>query len=105
MSEPLSTSESIVTNSSGSTLNIPAFNLENILGENHDAVEHPGTNGAPATGWDEETPEVAAVEGFCVECEGESRVSAPLLTPFTNADAIGRSACTGVVRNVFRHIL
>lgn len=47
------------------------FNLENILGENHDAIEHPGINGAPVTGWDEEMPEKPVAEGFCVECEGE----------------------------------
>jgi hypothetical protein len=51
--------------------NGPAFSLENILGENHDAVEHPGTNGVDASGWDEEAPENAVPEGFCIECEGE----------------------------------
>lgn len=51
-------------------INMPAFSLENILGENHDAVEHPGTNGVSAIGWDEEVPEKAVSEGFCIECEG-----------------------------------
>jgi hypothetical protein len=47
------------------------FSLENILGENHEFIEHPGCNGE-ITGWDEEIPEKAAVEGYCVECEGQS---------------------------------
>jgi hypothetical protein len=41
------------------------FSLENILGENHEFIEHPGSKG-----WDEETPEGTVAEGFCVECEG-----------------------------------
>jgi hypothetical protein len=49
------------------------FSLENILGENHDAVEHPGTeNTQAATGWDEEETEKPLAEGYCVECEGVS---------------------------------
>jgi hypothetical protein len=52
-------------------INVPTFSLENILGENHDAVEHPGTNGVSAAMWDEETPETTVAEGFCIECEGE----------------------------------
>lgn len=48
-----------------------AFSLETILGDNHEAVEHPGTNGQAPTGWDEEVTENAPGEGFCVECEGE----------------------------------
>lgn len=100
MSEPISSTEDTTA-----TINIPAFSLENILGENHDAVEHPGIKGAPATGWDEESPEVAAVEGFCVECEGERMVAPILYRLFTNAVRIGRSACASVVRNVWRRIL
>ncbi|KAK0206857.1 hypothetical protein DFS33DRAFT_1317544 [Desarmillaria ectypa] len=47
------------------------FSLENILGANHESLEHPGTNGSPATGWDEETPEKPPAEGFCIECEDQ----------------------------------
>ena len=49
-----------------------AFNLETILSNNHEAVEHPGTfsNRASAVGWDEEGAETQAAEGYCVECEG-----------------------------------
>jgi hypothetical protein len=70
-------------------INVPDFSLENILGENHDAVEHPGTNGVSTTGWDdlEETPENAIAEGFCIECEGElcsSLLCAVLDTTITN---------------------
>jgi len=58
--------------SSDSTINVPAFSLENILGENHDAVEHPGTNPNDVSdaAWNDETPENQATEGYCVECEG-----------------------------------
>jgi hypothetical protein len=44
-----------------------SFSLENILGENHDAV---ATTVAP-TGWDEEDIERPLIEGYCVECEGK----------------------------------
>jgi len=52
--------------------NSGAFSLENILGENPDAVEHPGVleHQASATGWDQEETERPVLEGFCVECEG-----------------------------------
>ncbi|KAF9236230.1 hypothetical protein BU15DRAFT_50382 [Melanogaster broomeanus] len=58
---------------SGST-----FSLENILGDNHEALEHPGLKqqelDAPTTaaqGWDEESANRPAAEGFCVECEDQ----------------------------------
>ncbi|KAJ7591437.1 hypothetical protein C8J56DRAFT_935571 [Mycena floridula] len=48
------------------------FSLANILGQNHETVEHPELNGKPASGWDEETTEPTAVEeGFCIECEDQ----------------------------------
>ena len=51
------------------------FSLENILGENHDAVEHPGPKHTQAaTGWDEEETEKPLAEGYCVECEGVSPI-------------------------------
>lgn len=55
-----------------------AFNLETILGDNHEAVEHPGvlSNGGSAVGWDEEGAETQAAEGYCVECEGQSNFDA-----------------------------
>jgi len=55
------------TNSTSGT-----FSLENILGENHESLEHPGIEGVPAGGWDEEVPEKPVIEGFCIECEGQS---------------------------------
>ncbi|PPQ63131.1 hypothetical protein CVT24_005771 [Panaeolus cyanescens] len=49
-----------------------AFNLENILGEHHDIVEHPETEASePATGWDQEDTEKPVAEGYCVECEDQ----------------------------------
>ncbi|KAF9534128.1 hypothetical protein CPB83DRAFT_843724 [Crepidotus variabilis] len=50
-----------------------AFSLENILGDNHEALEHPGTNDAErdAKGWDEEEVETPLAEGYCVECEDQ----------------------------------
>ena len=56
---------------------LQTFSLENILGEHHDKIEHPGVElsngGSTATGWDQEIIEDPVVEGFCVECEGKSR--------------------------------
>lgn len=50
------------------------FSLENILGDNHDAIEHPTVTGdvasTPAGGWDEEDTERPLIEGYCIECEG-----------------------------------
>lgn len=46
-----------------------AFSLENILGENHDAVQDLATRVAPSTN-DEEDIEHPVIEGYCVECEG-----------------------------------
>ncbi|KAF8638576.1 hypothetical protein AX17_002118 [Amanita inopinata Kibby_2008] len=47
------------------------FSLENILGENPDDIQHPKLNGASTTGWDEETTEKPALEGYCIECEDQ----------------------------------
>jgi len=53
------------------------FTLENILGSNHEAVEHPrlkenDSDSATrrAEGWDEESIDLPTAEGFCIECEG-----------------------------------
>jgi hypothetical protein len=45
-----------------------AFSLENILGENHDAVQQLATKVGPMD--DEEDIERPFIEGYCVECEG-----------------------------------
>lgn len=47
------------------------FSLENIL-SNHDDLEHPKyrEEDKPAGGWDEDTAEKPAAEGYCIECEG-----------------------------------
>lgn len=65
-------------NDAGPTESGAAFSLENILGDNHDALEHPRLKqqelDAPTTtaeGWDEESANRPTAEGFCVECEGE----------------------------------
>jgi hypothetical protein len=51
-----------------------AFSLENILSDNHHAVEHPTVTGGvastPAEGWDEEGTERPPIDGYCIECEG-----------------------------------
>lgn len=50
----------------------PAFSLKNILSDTHESVEHPGINGVPIGGWDEEeAPAKPVEEGNCVECEGK----------------------------------
>jgi hypothetical protein len=45
----------------------PAFSLENILGNDHDKLEHPDVR---PEGWDEEDTERDVAHGYCVECEG-----------------------------------
>ena len=47
--------------------NGPTFSLENILGNDHDKLEHPDIR---PEGWDEEDAEREAAHGYCVECEG-----------------------------------
>lgn len=56
-----------------------SFTLENILGENHEGLEHPGlkqretaNSSTVAEGWDEESADATTAEGYCVECEGGS---------------------------------
>lgn len=50
------------------------FSLENIL-SNHDDLEHPKyrEEDKPTGGWDEDSTEKPAAEGYCIECEGLSR--------------------------------
>lgn len=54
------------------------FSLENILGDNHDAVEHPrlkrqelDASPTVAEGWDEESVDGPNTAGYCVECEDQ----------------------------------
>lgn len=54
------------------------FTLENILGTNHEDVEHPRLKEKdssdatePGEGWDEESVVRPAADGFCVECEDQ----------------------------------
>ena len=59
-----------------------AFSLETILNDDSETLEHPDFKGEPEKGWDEESTERAASEGFCIECEGESPLPPPwLCTP------------------------
>lgn len=46
------------------------FSLENILGENHDNLEHPRFRDEDCTEEDSETAAQPAAEGYCIECEG-----------------------------------
>ena len=47
--------------------NGPLFSLENILGDDHEKLEHPDVR---PEGWDEEDVEKEIAHGYCVECEG-----------------------------------
>jgi len=47
--------------------NGPLYSLENILGDDHDKLEHPDIR---PEGWDEEDAERQVARGYCVECEG-----------------------------------
>jgi hypothetical protein len=60
--------------------NGPQYSLENILGDEHDKLEHPDVR---PEGWDEEGAEREAPHGYCVECEGawsNSSLASHLLT-------------------------
>jgi hypothetical protein len=88
-------------------INVPTFSLENILGENHDAVEHPGTNDVSAAMWDEETPETTVPDGFCIECEGEWFPSFSFLHTDKPQTSLRRSCAkrvpTSIVKSALRH--
>ena len=47
--------------------NGPLYSLENILGDDHEKLEHPDVR---PEGWDEEGAEREAAHGYCIECEG-----------------------------------
>ena len=83
------------------------FSLENILGENHDTVEHPGTEHTQAaTGWDEEETEKPLAEGYCVECEGLSQKYFSFQTRMAHPRIIHtRPTFGGALRNVCGCIL
>ncbi|KAF8471389.1 hypothetical protein DFH94DRAFT_674398 [Russula ochroleuca] len=48
--------------------NGPTFSLENILGNDHDKLEHPDIR---PEGWDEEDAEREVAHGYCIECEDQ----------------------------------
>ncbi|KAF8656060.1 hypothetical protein AX16_002796 [Volvariella volvacea WC 439] len=48
-----------------------SISLDHILGDNHHELEHPGLNGKPVGGWDEEVPDTVARDGYCIECEDQ----------------------------------
>jgi hypothetical protein len=59
--------------------NGPTFSLENILGNDHDKLEHPDIR---PEGWDEEDAEREVAHGYCIECEGAWYYSPPVSSPF-----------------------
>lgn len=80
------------------------FSLENILGDNHDTLEHPGLKqqeldaATTAEGWDEESANRPTAEGFCVECEGEWESTCRMCDGLTGSSAVhGRPACAVLV--------
>lgn len=48
-----------------------AFSLDTILSDKSETLEHPDFKDKSDGGWDEESTEHIAAEGFCIECEGE----------------------------------
>ena len=61
--------------------NGPTFSLENILGNDHDKLEHPDIR---PEGWDEEDVDREVAHGYCVECEGACHSSYPVCTSLTH---------------------
>jgi hypothetical protein len=81
-----------------------SFTLENILGSNHEAVEHPrlkekdsGDATGPGEGWDEESAVRPAADGFCVECEGVWLIGNDYVDR-VELNRVYRSACSSCVR-------
>lgn len=58
--------------------NGPLFSLENILGDDHDKLEHPHIQ---PEGWDEEVAGREVARGYCVECEGAWCPLPPISSP------------------------
>ncbi|KIP08323.1 hypothetical protein PHLGIDRAFT_35011 [Phlebiopsis gigantea 11061_1 CR5-6] len=48
-----------------------AFSLDTILSDKSETLEHPDFKDKPDGGWDEESTEHIAAEGFCIECEDQ----------------------------------
>ena len=86
----------------------PAFSLENILGADHENIEHPAVPTdslhASAEGWDEEIGQGHIAQGFCIECEG-TPYSTTHCVCHMNAKCAVRPACPGLLRDVFRQFL
>ncbi|THH02132.1 hypothetical protein EW026_g662 [Hermanssonia centrifuga] len=47
------------------------FSLGTILDDDNENLEHPDFKDKPEGGWDEETKEEGAAQGFCIECEDQ----------------------------------
>jgi hypothetical protein len=75
----------------------PTFSLENILGNDHDKLEHPDTR---PEGWDEEDAEREAAHGYCVECEGAWYRSSLYLAVSIYALEFYRPTSTSALRNM-----
>ena len=75
--------------------NGPTFSLENILGNDHDKLEHPDIR---PEGWDEEDVERQVAHGYCVECEGAWYYSPPAGTACQFAYALGSTDQPAQVR-------
>ena len=85
----------------------PTFSLENILGQDHESIEHPSATDEPQTaaeGWDEEAAQEHAAQGFCIECEG-ALCGVLCRDPTVKTDRAVRPACAGLLRILFRQLL
>ena len=72
--------------------NGPLFSLENILGDDHDKLEHPLIK---PEGWDEEDTVREVAHGYCVECEGAWCPLIPISSSmYTLAPQINQQRCT-----------
>ena len=70
--------------------NGPTFSLENILGNDHDKLEHPDIR---PEGWDEEDVEREVAHGYCVECEGAWYYSFPVVSTLSWAFQTNQLKC------------
>ena len=94
-SEEVATPEAVVA-----APTLATFNLDNILSHQHDKIET-----SHAEGWDEETADKPPAEGYCVECEGQSKPSIYSWDKSRPFFAMDRPTCRFDLRIVWRHLL
>ena len=79
-----------------------AFTLDAILNGDKETFDHPNFVEKAEGGWDEETKDEGAAQGFCVECEGTyfRQNQRTLGLAGLKTESVARSACPGLLRDL-----